>query len=245
MGFNRTPLSGSHRTKLAALLGFLIAACVVASLAGCSKRQQAGPQPSPNPTNVTGLPLPDNAVIVDAREFQQLVDPAAHSGSPLASLGKGTYTGHVVIAATPATQAELLSWLQQVAAQPPAGLVRSNAPGAIGAGTQSLTSAAHRYGVDFVVFVGHPGSKGATIVVMDPKTVVAKLGPILTMLETYHAMPEALKQGMDAQVKKRTGVTISELTDRSAPLGAAIAAVDSFRGTDKRAIVLVSAEKNQ
>ena len=110
------------------------------------------------------------------------------------------------------------------------------------AGNETLASLTHRYGIDFVAFQ-NGSNKGATLVVMDPKTVTAKLGPVLTVIKQYNAMPLPVRQSMDNQVKQRTGVSISEAMDRSAPLGAALAAVNAFKDSDKRAIIIITAEK--
>jgi hypothetical protein len=124
-------------------------------------------------------------------------------------------------------------------------LKKSDRAANLKAGGETLQAAAHRYGIDFAAFIGPNGDRGATIIVMDPKIVMAKLGPVLMMLGKYESWPPAFRQGMDTQVKQRTGVSISELTDKGAPLGAAIAAVNEFRDSDKRAIILLSAEKNK
>src|SRR5215470_3742055 len=220
----------------------LLFACAALVAAGCAKNNQSasGPAEGQSPgalANNTDLPLYEGAVVIDARQFQQTVDPSKDKSSPFASLGPGTYLGKESVASTPATVADLDKWLDQQGAAPPSGYKKQNVP-------SSVASTAHRYGIDFVAFTSG-NSKGATIIVMDPKLVTAKLGPVLKMLENYQNMPEPLKQGMDQQVKARTGWTISEMTDRSAPLGAAIAAMNEFKNSDKRAIILVSAEKSQ
>jgi len=220
----------------------ILFACAALVAAGCAKSGQtaSGPAEGQSPgalANNTDLPLYEGAVVIDARQFQQTVDPSKDKSSPFASLGPGTYVGKESVASTPATVADLEKWLDQQGASPPSGFKKQNVPA-------KVSSTAHKYGIDFVAFTSG-NSKGATIVVMDPKLVTAKLGPVLNMLQSYNNMPAPLKQGMDSQVKQRTGISISELTDRSAPLGAAIAAMNDFKNSDKRAIILVSAEKSQ
>jgi hypothetical protein len=220
-----------------------VIACVCASLviAGCAKNQQtAGPAQNQSPgamTNTTDLPLYEGAVVIDSRQFQQTVDPSKDKTSAFSGLAKGAYAGKEVVASSPATVADLDAWLEKQGAAPPAGYTKQNVPA-------SVATTAHKYGVDFVAFVSG-NNKGATIVVMDPKIVTAKLGGVLKVLEQYNSLPAPLKQGMDSQVKQRTGWSITELTDKSAPLGAAIAAMNDFKNSDKRAIILVSAEKAQ
>lgn len=218
-------------------------ACICASLviAGCAKNQQAtGPAQNESPgamTNTTDLPLYEGAVVIDARQFQQSVDPSKDKASAFSGLSKGTYAGKEVVASSPATVADLDAWLEKQGAAPPTGYRRQAVPA-------NVAATAHKYGVDFVAFVSG-NNKGATIVVMDPKLVSSKLGGVLKVLDQYNSLPAPLKAGMDSQVKQRTGWSITELTDKSAPLGAAIAAMNDFKNSDKRAIILVSAEKNQ
>jgi hypothetical protein len=222
------------RTRL-----LIAAACMALLAAGCSKGQQQTSAPEATAsaatalTNTTGLPLPDAASVIDARDFHQTIDPAQEQGTAMASLGKGNYAGHEVVASSLQSTADLDKWLATVA--PPAGYTKANTP-------SSIQSAVNRYGISYVAFISG-NSKGATIVVMDPKMISTKLGPVLAVLDKYNSMPPPLRAGMDAQVKQRTGQSISEMMDKSAPLGAAIAAVNEFRNSDKRAIILISAEK--
>jgi hypothetical protein len=215
--------------------------CISLLVAGCAKNQQttnpAGNQSPGALTNTTELPLYEGAVVIDTRQFEQMVDPAKDKSSPFARLGKGTYTGHEVVASTPATVADLDTWLAQQGAAPPSGYTKQNVPASVEATT-------HKYGIDFVAFVSGT-NKGATIVVMDPKLVTAKLGGVLKALQQYSSLPAPLRQGMDSQIKQRTGWSITELMDKSAPLGAAIAAMNDFKDSDKRAIILMSAQKAQ
>ena len=220
----------------------IVVACAVLAVTGCAKGGQQATTPAEGQSpaamaNNTDLPLYQDAVVIDSRQFAQTVDPAKDPTSALAKMGPGTYTAKEVVASTPATVADLEAWLKQQSTTPPAGYTVKNAP-------QSVAATAHKYGIDFVAFVSG-NNKGATIIVMDPKLVTAKLGAVVTMLQGYNSLPAPMKQRMDSQVKQRTGWTISELTDRSAPLGAAIAAISEFKGSDKRAIILVSAEKAQ
>ena len=217
-------------------------ACLALITTGCAKNQQQANAPGENQSpgaiaNTTDMPLYEGAVVIDARQFQQTVDPSKDKSSPFASLGKGTYNGKEVVASSPATVADLEKWLEQQGAAPPSGYKKQNVPA-------SVQATAHKYGIDFVAFVNGT-NKGATIVVMDPALVTSKLGGVLKVLEQYNSLPAPLKAGMDSQIKQRTGWSITELTDKSAPLGAAIAAMNDFKNSDKRAIVLVTAEKAQ
>jgi hypothetical protein len=229
-------------------VGTLVAsACLALSMCACAGNQQqaSAPQsaaPAAMLTNDTGLPLPQDASIIDSRVFHQTIDPAQGSGSALAAAGKGTYTGHEVIASSNATEADLATWLATVPA--PAGMKKTDTGSKVKVGADTLDSVAHRYGIDYVAFVS-PSGKGATVVVMDPKIVTTKLGPVMSLLDKYNALPASMRQAMDGQIKQHTGFSIAELTDKSAPLGAAIAAVNQFRNSDKRAIILVSGEKTQ
>jgi hypothetical protein len=223
---------------------FAAAACAALLAAGCANKQEqtsapaGGASPATTLTNTTGLPLIADAVIIDTRDFHQMLDPTQQAGNPLASMGKGTYVGHEVVASSLTGDADLAKWLASVAASPPEGWKKSDPGG------ESVHAEARKYGVDYVAFVSGT-NKGATIIVMDPKLVTTKLGPVLALLDRYNSMPLPMRQGIDAQVKQRTGMSISEMTDKSSPLGAAIGAVNEFKSSDKRAIILVSGEKQQ
>ncbi|HZV79164.1 MAG TPA: hypothetical protein VFF60_06055 [Candidatus Binatus sp.] len=215
----------------------LLTACIAFALGGCSKGQQQTNAPQPEASasglpNTTGLPLPDNATIVDARDIHQTINPS-QQGTALTSLANGNYAGHEVVASTAASVEDLSKWLDTVT--PPQGYTKANSP-------SSVQSTAHRYGINYVAFVSG-NTKGATIVVMDPHTVATKLGPVLAVIDKYNSMPAPLRQSMDTQVKARTGQSITEMLDKSAPLGAAIAAMQDFRTSNNRAIILISAEK--
>ena len=215
------------------------------SLIACSGNKQnvaQNPQPTASLANETGLPLPENATIIDARAVHETIDPSQSSGSALAEAGKGTYNGHEVVASADASQQDLETWLASVPV--PEGMKKTDPGAKIKVGSDTLTTMAHRYGIDYIAFVS-PNGKGATVVVMDPKIVTGKLGAIVSMLDKYNSLPEPMRQAMDSQIKQRTGFSIAELTDKSAPVGAAINAVKEFRNSDKRAIILVSGEKAQ
>lgn len=220
---------------------FVIAfACVALVAAGCSRNQQQATAPgeSASPAvvaNTTDLPLYEGATVIHAGQFQQTLDPSKDPTSPFSSLGRGTYNGNTVVASSPAAVADLQKWLDQLRTSPPSGYRTVPMP-------SSVQSIARRYGIDFVPFVSG-STRGAFIVVMDPKVVTVRLGPVLRVLDQYNSLPAPLKRGMDSSIQRRTGWTISELTDQSAPVGAAIAAMSRFKDSNERAIVLVNAQR--
>jgi len=237
-------LTESRAAKDGKLIAVTWLALLLAACAG-NQRQNAAPVSTPTNaaiTNDTGLPLPENATIIDSRKFVQTIDPAEQSGSALAAAGKGTYNGHKVIAASSATDQDLVKWLASVPA--PAGMKKTDAGAKIKVDSRTLDEVVHTYGIDYVAFVSQSG-KGATVVVMDPKIATNKLGVVLTALERYNSLPAAMRQAMDEQIKQRTGFSVAELTDTSAPLGAALAAMSEFRNSDARAIILLRGERTQ
>ena len=224
----------------------VIVAALAILLISCASNQRQNAAPVSTPTNAltndTGLPLPENATIIDSRKYQQTIDPSEQSGSAFAAAGKGTYDGHEVIASSSASYQDLAKWLESVPA--PAGMKKTDVGGKIKVDSSTLDEVVHKYGIDYAAFVDKSG-KGATVVVMDPKTVTKKLGVVLTALQRYNTLPEAMRQAMDEQIKQRTGFSVAELTDKSAPLGAALAAMSEFRDSDARAIILLSGERTQ
>jgi hypothetical protein len=56
-------------------------------------------------------------------------------------------------------------------------------------------------------------------------------------------LPDYLRKPVDDQLKARTGMSATEATDPSSPLGMTISAVRELQSGDQRAIVLVDAAK--
>ena len=220
-----------------------LAACAVIGLlcAGCGGNSGKPTAAAPNASaatieNPTDFPLAADAKILDAKPFNQTVTSAQGAGGTLMAQGTGTYHGHSVIAQSTAPIADVKAWLTKVEGAPPAGytyVATAERPEAV--------SMAGKYGVTFAVFKN--GAKGAVIAVIDPKLAHEKLGFMLSLVDKYNMLPASMRGPIDDAAKKRTGMSVSEALDPSAPIGMTIQALRTVNGSDNPAIVVVDAAK--
>jgi hypothetical protein len=83
--------------------------------------------------------------------------------------------------------------------------------------------------------------RAVMIIIMDPKQVAEHLGPTLDLMDQYDRLPWFLRGGIDATIKKQTGVSISDLMNTNTPMGMIVYATRHFKNEDSRAIILVDA----
>lgn len=191
-------------------------------------------------TNPTSFPLADQSKILDVKHFSQTVSAGSKLATGLMSQGAGTYTGDEVIAASPQSLDDLKNWLHGLASKPPEGFTHETDAVAKAGEARAI---ANKNGIDFAFFRAGAANKGVLVVVMDPKAVNAKMGVALGLVDKYQALPTALKQGIDNQLKQRAGFSIAEATDPASPVGGAISALKEFSNSESRAILVVEAEK--
>jgi hypothetical protein len=224
-------------------LGWIGVAVVLA--AGCSGGNRGGGStggPSPSATNPINFPLFDGASVLSARAWRQTISSRPGIGdNALLTQGVGTYNGHDVVAGTQALMPSLEAWLQDLDAHPPQGyasVVHGNGVDAVRSHTRDL-------GVDFAVFERLENGKRHDIVVLavDPQTLDAKAGPMLSVVGKFKLLPQSLRDSIDAQAKKQTGFTISEATNPDTPIGAAVGALAQLRDFGGRGVVLIDAVK--
>jgi hypothetical protein len=216
-------------------------AVVAALCTGCSgnggKGKASAPQAAAGKiTNPTDFPLGADAKILDAKPFNQIIVNSQGAGGTTLSQGAGTYHGHSVIAQSTASLADVKAWLAKLEAAPPAGYVyvaEAQKPEAV--------AVANKYGVTFAVF--KRGTKGAVIAVIDPKQAHDKLGFMLGLVDKYRMLPESMRGPIDDETKKRTGMSVTEALDPSAPVGMTIEALREVNGSNDPAIVEVDASK--
>jgi len=151
-------------------------------------------------------------------------------------------SGIEVIAQSNASLADLRSWLSDQTAKPPPGYTVAVS----GSSVDEAQRHAQAMGLAFQVFSHAVGGKThrLVVVVFDPATFDRKAGPILAVIGKYQMLPQGIRDSIDAQVKARTGYTMSELLDPSQPAGAAIAAAKSLESSGDRGVVLVDAAKD-
>jgi hypothetical protein len=67
---------------------------------------------------------------------------------------------------------------------------------------------------------------------------------VLSLIDEFSLLPPGFREPIDAQVKARTGFTVSQALDPSQPIGAALTAARTLRDSGQRGVVLVDAAKN-
>jgi hypothetical protein len=218
-----------------AMVGLLCAGCADSG----GKNTAAAPRVTPGTiSNPTDFPLGADAKILDAKPFNQAITNAQGAGGTAMSQGIGTYHGHTMIAQSTASLANVKSWLKKLESAPPAGyefVSTAQRPQAV--------AAAGKYGVTYAVF--KRGSKGAIIAVIDSTLAHDKIGFMLGLVDKYRMLPAGMRGSIDEQVKKETGVSVTEALDPSAPIGMTIEALRDVNGSDDPAIVVVDATKEK
>jgi hypothetical protein len=151
-------------------------------------------------------------------------------------------SGREVIAESSASLGTLEGWLHDVSANPPAGYTVA----ASGTGADAAHRRAQAMGLQFQVFSHQENGKtrGLVVVVLDPATFETKAGPVLSLIDEFSLLPPGFREPIDAQVKARTGFTVSQALDPSQPIGAALTAARTLRDSGQRGVVLVDAAKN-
>jgi len=215
----------------------------LAVAAACSQQQQNashGPAANAPIANPLDFPLYQNAKIVSTHDFTQTVNTTSQQGTrgQVMAHGNGTYKGHEVIAASPASFAQLSAWARNLDDHPPQGYVQT-------VNSTQAHDEAQRFGVDYATFqkTTDGKTKGVLVVVMDPAKVNQRVGPVLKLISTYKALPESMRSGIDDRIKAQTGMTISEAMAPDSPVGAALAALEDLQHTDARGIVVMDATK--
>ncbi len=158
--------------------------------------------------------------------------------------GGDRFAGTEVIAQTPATLAQLNAWVHALALKPPAGYSVATVSGT---GIEAARRRAAEMGIDFQVFTHDVKGKNRALVVVaiDPHTFETKAGPVLSLIDKYKLLPQSLRDPIDAEVKARTGFTVSEVLDPATPLGAAVDAVAKLKDSNERGVLLLDGAKTR
>lgn len=234
------------RTSFAILaaLGIAVASCSNQSQRSTAPQSQVAPAAASPAvlTNPTDFPLIDGSKILDVKAFKQTVASTGGQSSALSGEGSGTYLGNEVLAASSAPASGLHAWLAGIEKAPPKGYAYVQTATAT---SSTVTHSMDRYGIEYAVFrTTDPSTKRAVVVVvMDPRQVKDKLGVAIALVDKYRALPDFMRQPIDDQLKAKTGMSATEMTDPSAPLGITLAALKELQSTDERAIVMVDASK--
>jgi hypothetical protein len=225
-------------------LRLLLIAALVIPMAACGGGSGSGGNGTgtPAPTNPIAFPLFDGSSILAAHAFAQTVSAQGKGGiNDLLGQGAGTYNGHEVVAGTLAVMPALEEWLHGLSDHPPAGYTLA----ASGDSVEAIRARTREMGLDFAVFQNTVDGKthGVIVLAVDPKLLDQKAGPVLGMIGKFKLLPQALRDPIDAQAKKQTGFTVTELTQPNTPLGAAVDSLDELRTFGGNGIVLIDAVK--
>lgn len=215
--------------------------CVALFAAGCSKNETAQTQPSPLAT--VNFPMYAGATVVDVAPYDttEIVKALkAHDTSSKHDDSLQPQRGSEELAKTSATLAELQTWIQGLQKTPPAGLeVSGSALRSAQVGAQSTT----QWGMDGVGFASKDGARSVAVLVLDPKLAYAKAKTMLDLVDKYQSLPGFLKSPLEDQLKKQTGVSISQMLDRTSPVGLALYAVRTMHDSNDRAIIVLDGVK--
>ena len=199
-------------------------------LAGCSQSAQStSSSPSPQASNPIDFPLYAPSTVLTARAWHE-------------KTSEGTLSGYEVIAESGAALGTLEAWLHGVSEDPPPGY----SVAASGSGVDTAHRHAEELGAQFQIFehVENGKRRALVVVVLDPVRFEEKAGPVLSLIDKYNLLPQALRDPIDQQAKARTGFTVSQALDPSQPIGAAIAAAKALSDSGQRGVVLVDAAKD-
>ena len=203
----------------------LCALLVVSILAGCSGASSSSRVSASGSPGVATLAfvLPEGAQLLSST-----------------SVSTSDYVGHDDLVSSPQSLDALSAWLSAVKAKPPGGYTLEDA-GRLSRMRNQLAP----YGIDALAFTHTVGGKphGTVVLVYDPAIVRDKAGIVVSLASKYRALPPMLRDPLDVQIKKSTGMTGTELLDPSNPLGAVIGSLNSLTAANQRGILIVDGSK--
>ncbi len=216
-----------NRALCAVALILLVSGCSQSGQSSSSTSSPSSPQAAA--TNPIDFPLYNGSTVLSARDWH-------------GSAGSTAVSGREVIAESGASLSDLEGWVHDISTNPPQGYEVA----ASGSGVESAHRHAEALGLEFQVFSHQDNGKNRelVVVVLDPTMFEEKAGPVLSLVDKYAMLPQSLRDPIDAQVKARTGFTVSQALDPSQPIGAALAAARTLRDSGQRGVVLVDAAKN-
>ncbi len=221
-----------------------------ALLCGCGRgggehrNVSEAPRPAKNPSDFPLYPRSEvvNVVPVDSRQMFAVM----RANDPHAKVPEN-YRGHVIIAETGATLAQLQSWVTALQSAPPHGFHDTTANVTRSARTRSGSS---KNGFDIngdgtAQFETADSSRWVWLIAADPRKIHEQAGPLFTLIDAYSAAPDFLRAPIDDEAKKQTGYTVTQMLDAKSPAGAVIAEIKRLQSTDRRAILLIDEAKTK
>jgi len=214
----------------ALLAGSLLCAC---GGGGDHRNASQPPEAVKNPSDFPLYPSSEvvNVVPVDTAQMFAVI----RANDPSADLPRN-FHGHVIIAETGATIAQLRSWVARLESSPPHGM----------RDTTSHTARSSHKKNSFTVngdgtaqFEAPDSSRWVYVITADPRQIHQQAGALFTLIDAYGAAPGFLRAPIDDQAKKQTGYTVTEMLDAKSPAGAVIAELKRLQSVDRRAILLI------
>ena len=226
----------------ALLAGALLCAC------GGGGDHRDDSQPPRAVKNPSDFPLYPRSEVVNVGA----VDTAAmfaviHANDPRAELPHN-FHGHVIIAETGATLAQLKTWVAGLESSPPLGLRDTTSHDKHP--TAEKTRHTGKNGVILngdgtAQFEAADQSRWVYVITADPRKIHEQAGALFTMIDAYNAAPGFLRAPIDDEARKQTGYTVTEMLDAKSPVGAVIAELKRLKTVDRRAILLIDEAKTK
>ena len=198
----------------------LLALALIAACSGHSTSEKATPTPS---ATSIAFGLPTGAKMLSSHD---VLTPH--------------FVGHDLIAASPQSLDDLSSWLTSMSATPPNGYTADDP-----AHLSELKKRIEPYGIRAAAFVHQVNGQphGVLVLVFDPATVRQKAGILVSLASKYRALPPMLRDPVDAQIKKQSGMTGTELLAPSNPIGAVIESLDVLKAANERGVLIIDGTK--
>jgi hypothetical protein len=231
---------------------------VAAIAAGCSK-QGGGVNGGNQPTS--SFPAYSPSTVVTVGKYDDSAEVTNFGSNFFDNSGPDEYKpfmGVQELIKTSATLDDLNAWLQKLVQSPPQDLsatdntaaresTSSPAPDSSsspGPGVnQQFVDMLKVFGLVPSEFWSKDRGRVVMLIIMDPKRVADHLGPTLAVLDQYDKMPGFMRGGIDATVKKQTGISISDLMNTNTPMGMIVYAARTYKTEDTRVIILVDAQR--
>ncbi|HEY9084564.1 MAG TPA: hypothetical protein VIN40_01280 [Candidatus Tyrphobacter sp.] len=206
---------------------------VALALAGCAHG------PAPQPASPVDFPLYRDSSVLVVRDWHHTLSPGERSALGIIGSGNEAYAGHEVVTATGSSFGEVAGWLRELDAHPPNGYHVT----VWGSGVDEARERARNMGVDFGVF--DRSESGVThdvlVVTVDPDILQQKAGIMLSLISRFHDLPPFLRAPIDAQARAQTGFSVSDATDPTTPIGAAVDALGRLHDVHSRGVILIDA----
>ncbi len=206
---------------------------------GNHSEESKPPRAVKNPSNFPLYPRSEvvNVVPVDTSAMFAVI----HANVPSADLPKN-FHGHVIIAETGATMAQLRSWVAALESSPPHGMRDTTSHDK---GLSRAKNGVVLNGDGTAQFEAADQSRWVYVITADPRRIHEQAGPLFTMIDAYSAAPSFLRSPIDDEARKQTGYTVTQMLDAKSPVGAVIAELKRLQSVDRRAILLIDEAKTK